>query len=68
MFLDAVEIEPQIQFSGLEREATRMVRSPKAEMLFHTTINALTNLFKLLYSQSILLIDQIKRYSSKNIQ
>ena len=34
MFLDAVEIEPQIQFSGLEREATRMVRSPKAEMLF----------------------------------
>ena len=32
MFLDAVEIEPQIQFSGLEREAIRMVRSPKAEI------------------------------------
>ena len=33
-FLDALEIGPQIQFSGLEREATRMVRSPKAEILF----------------------------------
>ena len=39
MFLDAVEIEPQIQFSGLEREATRMVRSPKAEMLFQISLN-----------------------------
>ena len=47
MFLDAVEIEPQTQFSSLEREATRMVRSPKAEILLqiakprclgHTTI------------------------------
>ena len=47
MFLDAVEIEPQTQFSSLKREATTMVRSPKAEILFqiakprclrHTTI------------------------------
>ena len=47
MFLDAVEIEPQTQFSSLKREATRMVRSSKAEVLFqiakprclrHTTI------------------------------
>ena len=32
--MDAVEIEPQIHFSGLERETIRMMRFPKAEMLF----------------------------------
>ena len=40
MFLDEVEIEPQIQFSSLEREATRMVRSPKAELIFQIAKNS----------------------------
>ena len=39
MFLDEVEIEPQIQFSSLEREATRMVRSHKSELLFQIAKN-----------------------------
>ena len=40
MFLDEVEIEPQIQFSSLKRESTRMVRSPKAELLFQIAKNS----------------------------
>ena len=52
MFLDAVEIEPQIQFSGLEREATRMVRSPKAEILFQKCFFKAENAFSHNYKRS----------------